>query len=159
LQKENNYLIITVGYPGSGKSHMSNILNKQYDIQIVNQDTCKTNSKCLKLCKQSIDANKSVIVDNTNPTREIRKKFIDLVSKKNYKIICLNFTTSMEISQHNNKFRNYITNNAVNKIPDVVYYTFRKKYEQPELDEGFNKIIDMPSVLNYKMPPEYFFYY
>lgn len=149
-------LIINVGFPGSGKSTFS----KQFigDKWIIaNQDTCKTSAKCLKLCKEGIINGKSIIIDNTNPDKKTRKKYIDVAKSinKNIHITCLHFTTPMEIAQHNNKYRNFESNNKVKRIPDMVYYIFRKKLEIPEKNEGINKIIQIPFVLN-NAPAEYF---
>ena len=145
-------LFINIGYPGSGKSTFT---KKFVKIKVANQDTCKTAAKCLKLCTDSVKEGHNIIIDNTNPDKKTRKKYIDAVKKinKEIHITCLHFTTSMEIAQHNNRYRN-ITQ-GVKRIPDVVYYTYRKKLEKPTLDEGFDKIIEVPFILD-NVSEEYF---
>ena len=77
-------MIIMVGFPGSGKSTICKrhlIPNKYAHI---NRDTLKT--RCLKVCEEELKAGKSVVIDNTNPSKKDRAKYIDLAKKC---IICL----------------------------------------------------------------------
>lgn len=160
--KHKQQLIINVGYPGSGKSTYTNQFEK-YNWIIANQDTCKTLAKCTKLCKEALYNGKNIIIDNTNPDKKTREKYIEIAKSinNNIYITCLHFTTSMEISQHNNKYRNYISDNKVKRIPDLVYYVYRKKFNEPDKNEGFNKIINIPFVLNdvLNISREYFMYH
>jgi bifunctional polynucleotide phosphatase/kinase len=157
--KNKQQLVINVGYPGSGKSTYTKQFEK-YGWVVANQDTCKTLAKCIKLCKETLLNKKNIVIDNTNADIKTREKYIEIAKSinKNIYITCLHFTTPMEISQHNNKYRNYISNNLVKRIPDLVYYVYRKKFVEPNIDEGFNKIINIPFVLN-NISKEYYMYY
>lgn len=67
-------LVIFVGSPGCGKSTFwQNYLSSYVR---VNNDTLKTPEKCMKVCKESLVAGKSVVIDNTNPTQDVRKRYI-----------------------------------------------------------------------------------
>jgi bifunctional polynucleotide phosphatase/kinase len=58
-----------VGGPGSGKStYVTTKLASSY--VRVNNDELKTKEKCMKVCKESLEAGKSVVIDNTNSTAE-----------------------------------------------------------------------------------------
>jgi bifunctional polynucleotide phosphatase/kinase len=141
-------LVINVGFPGSGKSFYTNnyVLDNEY--AYVNQDTLRTQIKCLKECEAQLKDNKSVVIDNTNLTSVIRKKYIDLAKKYKVKCRCLYFTASMDISRHNNILRNIMTEGDTKIIPKVAYYKFRKQFEEPQKKEGFYKIEKIEFILD-----------
>jgi bifunctional polynucleotide phosphatase/kinase len=134
-----NTMIIMVGYPASGKSFISTLLEKYYFIRI-NQDILKTKNKCLDKTNDCLKKNINCVIDNTNPTIDKRKEYIDLAKKYNYNVYCINMTTSYDLSQHNNIYRSIITNNDI--IPTIVYNKFRKDYEEPSLNEDIKEIIN-----------------
>jgi bifunctional polynucleotide phosphatase/kinase len=154
IKSNRQTIIIMVGYPGSGKSVISNKIKNELDYKIISQDECKTSKKCISLYKKLVKTNQSIIIDNTNPTVENRKQYLD----NNLYKICLNMITSMEISMHNNKYRNYISNNKKKRVPKMVYYMYRKKYVKPTIKEGFDKIINVNISLE-NVDNKYFMYY
>ena len=56
------------GAPGSGKSTFWKYNLNTYER--VNNDTLKTPEKCIKACEEAVKAGKSVVIDNTNKTKE-----------------------------------------------------------------------------------------
>jgi len=104
-------LIVLIGLHGSGKTYIANILKKNYDY------------------------NDNQIIDNTNHTIKLRKKYINLALKLNIPIRAIYVSTPPLLSKHNCYYR-YIKN----KIP------FSKKniiIEKPTLNEGFNEILEI----------------
>lgn len=72
-------MIIFVGSAASGKStfwktHLSDYVR-------VNRDTLKTREKCLKAAEEALKKGENVVIDNTNPTKNDRKDYIDLAKK------------------------------------------------------------------------------
>lgn len=133
-------MIINVGYPGSGKTsftkkHLSGLVH-------INQDTLKTPAKCLKECESALKLKKSVVIDNTNPTKAGREKWIQLAEKYKVNVICYNFTTDLNTAKHNNHYRHYSTKAGVKIIPDIAYFTYRKKFEEPDKSQ-FEKIFNI----------------
>jgi bifunctional polynucleotide phosphatase/kinase len=49
--------------------------------------------------------------------------------------------TSLEFAQHLNQFREKITKGVVKRIPDIAYNTYRSKFSQPTVGEGFTEIV------------------
>lgn len=137
INKINKEIIIFVGYPGCGKTHFYNYYFNDY-IHI-NQDELKTKSKCLKLCLNSIKENKNIIIDNTNPSKEIRKLYIDMAKEYNYTCRCIYFDVELLLAKHMNYYRHYINNSLL--VPDIAYNVYKSKFEIPEISEGFNEII------------------
>lgn len=137
---EDKTVVINVGYPGSGKS---SYVNTRYSYAtIINQDTLKTKAKCMNLYKTSLKNNNNlIIIDNTNPSVDIRKEYIELAKLYKYKVVCFNFTTSKELSKHNNYYRAFITGAKV--VPTIAYNIYGKKFVSPTLDEGFDKVYNI----------------
>lgn len=97
-------MIIMVGSPGSGKSFFaSNKLACHDRMKVINRDKLGTWQKCVSEAKNYLSSNCSVVIDNTNPDKESRKRFIDIA--KSLKIPCRVFLmdVSKEHAKHNNK--------------------------------------------------------
>ena len=157
LNNNNKELIIMVGYPGSGKSTFIKKYLIKNNFKPINQDKLKTSKKCLDMCKNYMILENNIVIDNTNPTSETRKLYIDLAKKYNYNIRCFKMKTTEEHSRHNNIYRSLYENKK--KIPDVVYRIYNKKYIVPQLSEGFKDIVDInPEIPNRDTHSKYYFY-
>jgi bifunctional polynucleotide phosphatase/kinase len=143
LLKNDKELIINVGYPGSGKSFMSQMIceNIPDKYVIISRDIEKTIPMCIKKCKEILSGTlKSVIIDNLNNTKTDRRKFIDIANSLGILVRCFYYTTSQEISKHNNHYRAIIKNEKA-LIPDVVYNKYKKYFEIPNKQENYDDII------------------
>jgi bifunctional polynucleotide phosphatase/kinase len=136
-----NELIIMCGFPGSGKTSYvkKNIVDK-HAYEWINQDTLKTLQKCLKATQTAILAKSNIVIDNTNLDVETRKKYIDLATKAKYTCRCILFNIDIGTSKHNMNFRHLVSKGTIDRIPDIVYNIFNKKYVKPVLSEGFESI-------------------
>jgi predicted kinase len=123
-------VIIMVGYPASGKSTVSKELEKHNYIRI-DGDALKTGPKMVKEAEKYIN-NNSVIFDATNGTKERRKYYLDFAKKHNVNVRCIWKTTPIEQAMEQNRERQ---KQGGPKIPDVVFYTYRKKFEEPTESE------------------------
>lgn len=138
--KLNNELVLFVGFPGSGKSSMcKKIFNNTF--VILSLDNYKNKNKLLKDFEKYCIQNINVVIDNTNPSIESRKLFIDIGKKYNYNITCLNMKTDELLAKHNNYFRYLYENKTL--VPTLVYNIYKKKYKVPNISEGINNIIDI----------------
>lgn len=136
---QNQEIVLLCGFPASGKSHFANAISNNQYIR-VNMDTLKTQPKCIKLTEESIKDNKSVIIDNTNISATNRKLYIDIAKKYNIAIRCITFTCPIDLCKHNSHYRNFITKGEIDVIPNIAYNMLKKKYMQPNVNEGFNNI-------------------
>lgn len=137
---DNGTVVIFVGFPGSGKTTYYNKYFK--DSVYINQDILKTKNKCHKIFKDSIKGNTTIVVDNTNPSIEARKFYIDEARSNNKKIVCYNFTTSRKCSEHLNSFRDRL--GIRSRVPSIVYNIYNKNFIIPSLSENFDEIVDIP---------------
>jgi bifunctional polynucleotide phosphatase/kinase len=84
---------------------------------------------------------KSVVIDNTNPTKKSRADYINLAKKlKINQIRCFHINTPLDLCHHLNYVRQNQTQGRIRRIPDVGYHTFTKYFEKPEKSEGFSEI-------------------
>ncbi|KAI8605536.1 polynucleotide kinase 3 phosphatase-domain-containing protein [Dissophora ornata] len=137
-------LIVFCGYPASGKSSFAQkhvLSTGQYDY--VNQDTLKTKEKCLKATEQSLQNKKAVVVDNTNADTAARAPYIALAKKYNVPARCFLFTADKNLATHNNYFRAFhrpLLEPVRERLSEVVFASYAKKYQEPTLQEGFTEI-------------------
>ena len=141
-------VIIVVGYPGSGKSYIARHIEqstkivKRYDVEYkyihLEKDEFKTSKKLIKKAEEFVSPKKhSIIFDGTNPSKKNRKEYIDFALKHGYnKVRCLHLDISLDEAFKRNKCRP-----ADKQVPRVAYYVFRKNFEKPDVEEGFDSII------------------
>jgi|SaaInlStandDraft_4_1057021.scaffolds.fasta_scaffold06375_2 bifunctional polynucleotide phosphatase/kinase len=141
IKPRNKEIIIMVGFPGSGKSYVANMLSNKFGYYVVNQDTVGTYSKCVKIVMDHILNNRAVIIDSTNKTKQLRKNWISLANKNGYSARIIHVVTDRHLSKHNNYYRNITSGRDI--IPEVVYRTYNKYFEFPSADEGASDIINM----------------
>lgn len=103
-------------------------------------DTVKTQQKCIKLTEESLNNNKSVIIDNTNISNTVRLTYINIAKKYNIPIRCITFTCPIELCKHNSHYRNFVTKGVTDVIPNIAYNMLNKKYTKPNIDEGFSSV-------------------
>ena len=147
-KKLNQECVMFIGFPASGKSTFYQKYFSEYSL--VSQDKQGTLQKSLKMLKNYLDNNQSVVLDNLNANKASRKKYLDEISVP---VRCFYFKTDLETSKHLNMFR-HLTGGR--KVPSVAYNTFLKNFEEPSLDEGFIEIIpiefklDLDHIYNHK---------
>ncbi len=131
-------VLIMVGYPASGKTTVAREMQEKYGYAHIDGDVFKTAPKMLKEAEKYVGsplpsgAYRSVIFDATNGTKERRKLYIDFARKHNLRVRCLWKTTPIDLSMEQNRERQ---KQGGPKVPDVVFYTYRKRFEEPNGSE------------------------
>ncbi|CAB11157.2 DNA kinase/phosphatase Pnk1 [Schizosaccharomyces pombe] len=141
-KSEHQEIVVLVGFPSSGKSTLaeSQIVTQGYER--VNQDILKTKSKCIKAAIEALKKEKSVVIDNTNPTIESRKMWIDIAQEFEIPIRCIHLQSSEELARHNNVFR-YIHHNQ-KQLPEIAFNSFKSRFQMPTVEEGFTNVEEVP---------------
>lgn len=165
-ESEHQEIILLVGPPSSGKSTLSSRYFSNYTQ--VNMDTLKTKAKCIKAAKEAIKLGKSVIIDNTNPSKKSRADYISLVKNmqnnntnqlkitghsdiaQNIKIRCVVLDVSKELALHLNMLRVKMSQGKRKKNPTVAYSVYYKNFETPTLEEGIDEIITLPFKIKFE---------
>ena len=141
-------LIIMVGYPSCGKSSFVKKYLLPTGYICINQDKLKYKSLCIKETKKQLSTGNRVVIDNTNPDVKTRQLYIDIANSYNIPTRCFYLNVDMELAQHLNNLR-MITQN-IEKISSIAYYAYRKKFELPTLEEGFQEIVNINFVPEFK---------
>ena len=139
-------VVVFVGCPASGKSSFyQHHMTKSHDI--VNRDHLGTWQKCVDACGSSVKRGRSVVIDNTNPDVESRKRYLDTAKELRVPGRCFLFTASHSHALHNNRFRELTNKNPKYKpVPELAFNTFKSKFTEPTLAEGFTDIIKVQFV-------------
>lgn len=117
-------VIVMVGFPGSGKSFFTKKYLEEKGYTIANRDKLGTWQKCVSVMERELDAKKCVVIDNTNPDIESRKRYIDAAKKYKVPIRCFMMNTSYKHARHNNLFRE-ITDPSHQPINEMVFNSFK----------------------------------
>lgn len=126
--------IIFCGIQASGKTtfYVQHFLNTHVRISM---DLLHTRNKENIMLRTCLKMQQRFVVDNTNPTVEERKKYIDLAKRLHYKITGYYFhTTTAEALQRNH----HRTGKA--QIPIAGILGTFKKLQPPSWQEGFDQI-------------------
>lgn len=135
-------MVVAVGYPASGKSSFFKEYMVSKGYVYTNRDTLGTWQKCVSVCEDSLQQGKSVVVDNTNPDVESRRRYIECAKKVGVPCRCFLFTASKELARHNNRFREMTyTGKGHAHVSDMVFNMYKSKYVCPTLAEGFTEIV------------------
>ncbi|ESO10945.1 hypothetical protein HELRODRAFT_109229 [Helobdella robusta] len=133
-------IIVMVGCPASGKSYFVKTYLVPLGYQRINRDTLGTWQKCVKKCEDALKMKEKVVVDNTNPDVESREKYLKVARQMNVRCRCFVMTSSFEHSRHNEKFRE-MTDKQHQQINEMVFNSFKSKFKEPDLSEGFDEIV------------------
>ncbi|CDR99552.1 related to bifunctional polynucleotide phosphatase/kinase [Sporisorium scitamineum] len=136
-------IVLFVGPPASGKTYLFHRTFAPATYVHVNQDTLNTRDKCLRVVADTIAADQSCVVDNTNRDAKTRKLYIDLARTLGVKIRCIYFDVPKHVCVHNNHFRAYHgpTNEREVKRPILPYTAIERYFQQlevPRREEGFD---------------------
>ena len=135
-----------VGRPASGKSTLRDRYFTPHNYTAVNRDTLGTKEKCVKVANEAIKGGKSVVVDNTNPSKADRKLYIDLATKAGIPARCMYFNVDITLAHHLNMFRQNQSQGERRRVPEVAYRTYEKNFEKPDSSEGFLEIVELDFV-------------
>lgn len=127
-------LAIMIGIQGSGKSTFYHKFLAKNFVR-VNLDALKTRNQEKILIEDCIKQGKSFVVDNTNPTKEDRQRYIPLVKAAGYKIIGYFMESKLKECIERNNLRQ-----GKEKIPSIAIASTSNKLQLPTYDEGFDEL-------------------
>lgn len=126
--------IIFTGIQASGKStfYKENFFKTHVRISL---DMLRTRNKESILLNACIEARQPFVVDNTNPTVEDRRKYIEKAKENNLKIIAYYFQTTSSEAVARNQGRE-----GKEVVPLIAIYGTNKKLQVPSFEEGFDEL-------------------
>lgn len=134
LKTYSKTIFILIGIQASGKSSFANrFLGNCTHISLDQLNTKRNEETALKVALLIMKEN--CVIDNTNPTRQERQKYIDLGKKAGYKIVGLYFRSVIDecIKRNDKRF-------GKAKIPLKGLLATAKRLQQPSLQEGFDEL-------------------
>jgi predicted kinase len=125
--------VILIGIPATGKS--SFFKERFADTHVrVNLDMLRTRKREARLVEVCLEAGISFVVDNTNPTRTDRCRYLALAKTKKVAVVGYYFSSRVEEALHRNSQRQ---GNAC--IPDTGVRHIADRLEL-SMDEGFDEL-------------------
>lgn len=103
-----------------------------------------------QLIEIALQAGRSLVVDNTNPTVEDRKEIVQIGDRYNAEIIGYYFRSQLAPSLERNQQRQ-----GKARVPDVAIYATLKKLTLPSYAEGFDALfyVCMGENLDFEVRP------
>ena len=126
--------VIFVGLQGAGKT---TFFQKMFSStpERISLDELKTRPKEMERLASCLSQRSNVVIDNTNPTREDRKRYIDCARAAGYAIVGYFFECAIQDCLQRNQLR---TGKA--KVPPPALFSTRKKMQPPSFEEGFDAL-------------------
>ncbi len=132
--------VIFIGIQGSGKTTFYQQTFFKTHMRI-NLDMLRTRHREDLFLAASITAVQPFVVDNTNPSMEDRRKYIDLAKKHKFKVIGYFFEPDFELSIARNEKRT-----GREKVPETGIKSTMKKLQRPSYSEGFDDLFVVRTV-------------
>ena len=137
-------LFLFIGIPASGKSTFYHRVLEGQALDYVSLDVLKTRTREWTAFEASLKARRSVVVDNTNVTRELRARYLAPAKAAGYRAIGLFFQSIVADCLARNEQRE-----GKAKIPPQGVRGMSGQLELPSLDERFDKLFFVSIVDNH----------
>jgi len=126
--------IIFTGIQATGKStfYKTHFFNSHVRLSM---DLLNTRNKENQFLETCLKTQSRFVIDNTNPTTEDRKKYIQAAKAHKYEVIGYYFSAAIEEAIQRNNLRI-----GKEKIPEIGIKGCYRKLEIPKFDEGFDKL-------------------
>jgi len=126
-------LILMMGIQGSGKSTFCQKFLTEY--KRINLDTLKTRHREQTAIEECFEKGESFVVDNTNPTKADRERYITQAKNRGYKVVGYFMESKIKECILRNNER---TGRAC--VPAKAIAATSNKLQLPGYDEGFDEL-------------------
>ena len=126
--------VIFIGIQGSGKSTF--FKERFFSTHVrISLDLLKTRFREQTFLDACLRTEQRFVMDNTNPTRDERQKYIAAAKANRYEVIGFYFQSKVAECLRRNSERS-----ETDRVPDVAILLTAKKLELPTWDEGFDRL-------------------
>lgn len=132
-------LILFIGLPAAGKSTYYREHFAATHVHVSKDLLPKTRRTAAKQqleIEAALADGKSVVVDNTNPSLDVRAPLITLGRRHGARVIAYYFNTEVKTVLARNRLREGIA-----RVPNVAIFATRKKLVPPTIEEGFDEVV------------------
>ena len=126
--------VLFVGIQATGKSTFFQQRFARSHVRI-NYDTLRTRRRERILFEACLTAGISFVVDNTNPTRDDRRRYLEPIANHSFRSIGYFFQSQIKPSLKRNSLRE-----GKERIPERGLLATYAKMEIPDRDEGFDEL-------------------
>lgn len=124
--------VVFMGLQASGKS--SFYKERFFSTHVrISLDLLRTRNRERRMLTTCLETQQPFVIDNTNPTREERRKYIAAAVAAKYSVVGYYFRSNAEECLTRNQKRS-------ERVPDVGIWSTAKKLELPTFDEGFHAL-------------------
>lgn len=124
--------VLFIGLQGAGKS--SFFKERFFSTHVhISLDLLKTRHREQRILEVCLSTNQRFVIDNTNPTRAERVKYVEAARTAGFTVIGYYFQASVEDCLQRNSERL-----GISRVPDVAILSTAKKLELPCREEGFD---------------------
>ena len=131
-------LIVFVGLQAAGKStyyHNHLAATHVHVSKDLMKNASNREARQLLTIERALAEGKSVVIDNTSPTPEVRAPFVALARRFGARAVACFFECSVKDAIARNEKRE-----GVARVPKVAIFTTAKKLVPPSLTEGFDEV-------------------
>lgn len=128
------YMVVLMGIPGSGKSTFYHRFLESSFVR-VNLDTLRTRHQEKLLIQDCIANERSFAIDNTNPQKADRARYVPTAKAAGYHIIGYFIESKIAGCIARNQRRS-----GKERITDTAIACISNKLEMPSLSEGFDEL-------------------
>jgi predicted kinase len=142
-----------IGLQASGKSTFYRVRFQDTHTHVSNDNFQNNRNKERRteaLISRSLAEGRSVVVDNTHPSRASRRPVIESARAHGARVIGYYFESRVDACLSRNEARD-----AASRVPPVAIYSTVNALEHPSLDEGFDELwfVRWTSVERYEIEP------
>lgn len=124
--------VIFIGLQAAGKSTFYKERFFATHVRI-SLDLLRTRNRERRLIAMCLETQQPFVIDNTNPTREERAKYIDAAKSANFSVVGYYFRSKTDECMARNQQRS-------EPVPDIGILSTARKLELPAFGEGFDTL-------------------
>ena len=126
--------VLLIGLQASGKSSFTR--ERLFDTHVrITLDMLRTRHRESLLFDACLEASQRFVIDNTNPTRADRARYIEKAKSQGFRITGYYFESAIDAALRRNASRPEST-----RVPDAAIRGTHGRLELPSLDEGFDSL-------------------
>lgn len=127
-------MILFIGVQAAGKSTFYKHFLYSTHVR-VNLDMLKTRNRERLLITACLEGGVSFVVDNTNPTRADRDRYMDMAVGRNFEVVGYYFQSRLSSCLSRNMARQ-----SIEQVPDTAIRATHSKLVLPQVSEGFDRL-------------------
>jgi predicted kinase len=137
-------VVVLVGIPASGKSTWYRTHLAATHVHVSKDlmpNTKRRDDRQERLIREALFSGRSVAVDNTNPTPEVRAPLLALGRSFGARVVAIFFESKVREAVERNRRRE-----GKARIPDVAIFAVARRLVPPTVAEGFDEVRVIPPI-------------